>query len=252
VPGHPAAENVEPDRQSSIPGVAFLLLACAVIAIPSMAPQWAMPSFSVGYTGTGHEIFAKWMAMLFYPFTLLHLLAPHPIYFDLFHSAVAASGVYLVVARWTGNGWPGMTLSVLVVPFAASGFPSPNAMAALAWTPWLLFLAEAAFARGGRELVLCGALAAIQLLSGSIEVSALTWICMAISAGSVFVRQALGGWLRMKRFGAFALLAFLLAATQVVPLMDALPSWEAPPGNIDVDVEHLHRPVLVQRACWRA
>ena len=182
--------------------------------------------------------------MLFYPFTVLRFLSPLEspwLYFDLFHCAVAASGIYLLASRWTGNRWLALALSLAILPFATGGFLSANRMAALAWTPWMLLLAEPAFTRGGRDLVLCGGLAAIQLLTGSAEVVALTWICVALMSVGRTVpvsRLARSAWLPVKRLAAFALLAFLLAATQVVPLLDALPVLEKSRPSIDVDVEY--------------
>jgi hypothetical protein len=187
--------------------------------------------------------------MLFYPFTMLHLFSPVEspwLYYDLFHCAIGAAGIYLATWRWTNNGWLALALAVLVLPFAASELVSPSGLAALSWTPWLLLLAESAFTAGGRDLALCGALGAIQLLAGSLEVVVLTWTCMAICAGSVFVRRSFKLGLRVKRIGTFALLAFLLAATQIVPLMDVPARLEIRPGTIDVDMEQQNRPVLVQ------
>jgi hypothetical protein len=251
---------VATNYRRSVAGIACLLFALGVMVIPHALVAFApnalaqIPSLLSGFPVP--DLVIRWNLMLFYPFTILHFIAPVNappwMYFDLFHCAVGAAGVYLATLRWSGNAWMAMAMAAFTLPFAGSEFVSSNAMAALAWTPWLLLLAESAFTSGGRDLVLCGALAAIQLLAGSLEVVVLTWLCVAICASSVFARSSFTVSLHVKRFGAFALLAFLLAATQVVPLLDVPARLEIRPGGVDVDVEHQNRPVLVQTDHWLA
>ena len=244
---------------SSVAGTACVLLALGVLVLPhalvTLAPGMLLELPALLPHVSVPDVMVRWKLMLFYPFTILHLVAPaHSpwLYFDLFHCAVGAAGVYLATARWTGNNWMAVSLAALVLPFAASGLASSSALAALAWTPWLLGLAESAFTTGARDLALCAALAAVQLLAGSIEVVVLSWSCLAIFAGSVFVRTTIAWQLRLKRLGAFVVLALLLAATQVVPLIDIPVRMEIRPGGTDVDLEQQNRPVLVRGNWWVA
>jgi hypothetical protein len=224
-----------------LPHALLILSPGALAELPALMPGLAAP-----------ETLLRWKLLLFYPFTVLHLIAPANspwLYFDAFHCLVAATGVYLATLRWTGDSWGALALTALVLPFGASGLAGPNAVAALTWTPWLWLLAETAFTAGGRDLAICGALAAVQLLAGCVEVVLLSWVFMAICATSVFTRKSVAWRLRIKRMAAFALLMFLLAATQVVPIMDLPARLEFRPGGTDVDFEQENRPVLVEGNC---
>src|SRR6185503_15201283 len=85
---------------------------------------------------SGQAILGKWYLMFFYPFTILHLLSPSQspwLYFNLFHYAVGASGVYLAAFRWTGNQHLAIGLGALasLAPFVPDLFYSPSVMGAL-------------------------------------------------------------------------------------------------------------------------
>jgi hypothetical protein len=251
VADHPSSERV-PWESPSIAGTTFLILALGVTllvtGVTTLVPEMAARFVSDwGGQGDPSGLFTKWSVMLFYPFTILRLFSPAEapwLFFDLFHCVVAVAGIYLAALRWSGSGWLAFCSSLLIVPCATLGLVSASGMVALAWAPWLLLSAEAAFAKGEKHIIVCATVAATQLLSGSIEIIVITWICGAICAGSVFIQNSLRTWPRFKRFGAVALLAFLLAATQVVPLMDVRPNSEGSSSGSDVDIEQRNRPTL--------
>jgi len=258
VPAAPAHDCFE-SNPVRLPGlVASFLLVFAILTIsqglvafvPEVAGCFAgLDPLDMSRQTFGHAVLLKWNVMFFYPFTVFHLLSPGEspwLYFNLFHYAVGAAGVYLATLRWTGNHRLaiGFGITASLAPFIPDLFYNPSIVAALAWVPWLLMLSQEALTKGGRQLVLWAALGALQLLTGCLEIIALTWICLALSGAATWLTP--GGLLVLKRLSGFALLAFLLAATQVLPLMNVEPAPARSPGNSDVDVEHDQRPVLVQ------
>jgi len=129
----------------------------------------------------GVPFLAQWGTMALYPGALLYLLGPLPWALGVFclgHLFLAGLGTHLLAQRWTAHSF---AASLAGLAFVFNGLTQscllwPNYTVALGWMPWVVLLAERAWAGGGRRLLLAGGVAALQLLAGAPEIAALTWL----------------------------------------------------------------------------
>jgi Bacterial membrane protein YfhO len=175
----------------------------------------------------GVPFLAQWNTMTLCPLSLVYLLLPFPWSLNLFlvlHLFLGGLGMYFLAGRWTGNRFAGALAGAV---FAFNGLTWyalmwPHLTAALAWMPWVVLAMDAAWRDGGRRLIPAAVVAALQLLTGGAEVIALTWLLL----GALWV-----GWMwrnKERRMQlacgtlVVALLAFGLAAIQLLSFLDLL------------------------------
>jgi hypothetical protein len=152
--------------------------------------------------------------------------------FCVLHLYLAGLGMYFLARHWTGQPF---AAAVAGLAFAFNGLTLsclkwPNNIAALAWMPWVVLLAERGWRQGGRALILAGLAGATQMLSGGPEIILLTWVVVAVLwLGEILTNRLARtadaahscGRLIARFFAAIALVAGLSAA-QLLPFLDLL------------------------------
>jgi hypothetical protein len=163
------------------------------------------------FNNCGLPFLAQWNTVVLYPGSLIYLLLPLPWSLNLFclgHLFLAGLGMHLLAWRWTGHRF---AASLAGVAFALNGLllsslKWPNNIAVLAWMPWVVLLVERAWREGGRRILLAALVGALQMLAGTPELIALTWLLV--------LALWLGQWWLALRQGAQSS-AVSLAATAV-------------------------------------
>ncbi len=175
----------------------------------------------------GVPFLAQWNTLTLYPPSLIYLLLPLTwslSFFCLAHQFWGGLGMYFLAHRWTNHrlaaGLAGVIFSFngLVLNF----LQWPNNVAAFAWLPWVVLLAQPAWRDGGRKLV-CAALAsAMQLLAAGPEIILSTWLLLFLLAGGDWgKRQAPRGKL-VVRFLGLGLISGIVCAAQLLPFLQLL------------------------------
>lgn len=179
------------------------------------------------FNNCGLPFLAQWNTMVLYPPTLLYLLLPLPWslnFFCLVHLFGAGLGMYVLAERWTGNRLAG---ALAGTAFAFNGLTLnalmwPNNIAALAGMPWVIWLVEAGWRKGGRSLWIGALVGAVQMLTGAPEIILFTWLLLALLwAGQCWRRTAPRSRLCGRGAALVALVAGLSAA-QLLPFLDLL------------------------------
>lgn len=213
--------------------------------------EGSLPSWDP-YAGFGQPLLANPGAQVLYPWTWLNLLVSPETYYTLYvlgHLFLSGVGLFLLCRRlglspggsltaaalWVGSG-PLLSLANLWQHFAGA-----------AWIPWVLLAIDHALGSPSvaRSLVL-GAVAAGQILAGSVDVLAMTAL-LAAGFSLRYVRPAAAPGV-LRRLGAAALaIAFALGLTaaQWLPAMDVLGAssrgslsaeirtyWSVPPPSL--------------------
>ncbi|MDB6124147.1 MAG: hypothetical protein JWQ71_3140 [Pedosphaera sp.] len=179
------------------------------------------------FNDCGLPFLAQWNTMALYPFSLFYILLPLPWSLNIYclgHLLLAGVGMYFLAHRWTGNR---LAASVAGLAFAWNGLSIHSIMwtsnlAALAWMPVVVLLAEKAWQNGGRQIVLAALAGGVQMLTGSPEIILLTWLVvgsMALLQGRQKITPA--GQI-LKRLIAVTFLVAGLAAAQILPFLDLL------------------------------
>ena len=181
---------------------------------------------------SGMPLLANPLAMCFYPPVLLFLFLPAGIAFNLlwiFHFWLAAAGAYLWLRRAVNLSAPASSLGALTFAFTAKMAAHMAAghvtvIAAAAWLPWALYLADQALTRGRlRGALLAGAALALQAATHS-QIFLYTAYLLLIYG---LVSLALGkNGKRIKRSLLMLLIfvtAALLGAAQLLPLAEMAP-----------------------------
>jgi len=169
----------------------------------------------------GIPFLAQWNSQTLYPPALFYLLLPFTWalgVFCLLHMFFGGLGMYLLARRWTENSFAAAFAGLV---FAGSGLMLNSLMwsstiASLAWMPWVVSRVEIATRTGGRQLIVAALCGAVQMLSGTPEVIALTWVIagvVVLSGGGVKPLVCLAG---------IVLLVAALAAVQLLPFLDLL------------------------------
>jgi len=178
----------------------------------------------------GQPMLAQPDTQVLYPFTWLNLvLPPGPIYtaFVLGHLVLAGAGLFRL-ARRLGVGAGGAFVAGAVWMLSGPLVSLANVwhhFAAAAWMPWVLEAAESASASGGRprHVLRWGLLAAVQMLAGSADVSAMTASVAAVLVARHLCSRGRG---KAARFGiaggalAALLLGVGLSATLWMPTLE--------------------------------
>lgn len=183
----------------------------------------------------GIPFLAQWNTMTLYPPSLFYLLLPLSWSFGVFgvgHLFLAGLGMYALAWRWTRHRLGAAAAGAV---FAFNGLTWhaliwPSILCALAWMPWVVGSVERA-CREGRRWVLAAALAAaLQLLTGGVEVILLTWLVVGawwlveVGVGDLELGRSAG---RLVCAGG---LAGGLAAAQLLPFLELLAHSQRSPG----------------------
>lgn len=178
----------------------------------------------------GLPFLAQWNTLTLYPPSLIYLLLPFPWSLNLFslaHLFLGGWGMYRLAGRWCGgSGW-GAGLAGLA--YALNGVALNSLMwtsttASLAWMPWVVLTAEAAWREGRSRVLMAGLVGALQMLSGTPEVILLTWLVVGALALTEWIadrRQPVAGGLRL---GAVVVIVAGLSAAQWGPFLDLVAS----------------------------
>jgi hypothetical protein len=216
----------------------------------------------------GLPFLAQWNTLVLYPLSLFYVLLPISWslgVFCLLHLFLAGMGMYGLAHHWTGSR---LAASVAGLAFAFNGLTLsclkwPNNIAALAWMPFIVWLAECAWSNGGRKLVLAVLAGALQMLTGGPEIILFTWAFASILWLAHMAAEKPGRAVRTARFVTVAVLVAGLAAAQLLPFLDLLvhsqrdaaysdASWSMPLwglGNLLVPLFHCfpsHQGVFAQ------
>lgn len=173
----------------------------------------------------GLPFMAQWNTMVFYPPSLIYLLLPMPwslCLFCLLHLYFGGLGMYFLARRWTKSNFAAAFGGIV---FAFSGLSLhclmwPNNIAALAWMPWILLLAERGYAKGRWHLLPAILTGGIQFMAGAPEAFLFTWVAVA----GLWLAQAISDRANfVPRFARFVVIVFgvvLLSAVQLLPLLE--------------------------------
>ena len=175
----------------------------------------------------GLPFMAQWNTMVFYPGSLFYLLLPLswslPV-FCLGHLFLAGLGMYFLALHWTGNRF---AAAVAGLGFAFNGFTLscliwPNNIAALGGMPWVIWLMQRGWQRGGNAMLIAALAGSAQMLSGAPEIILFTWtLVLAVWLADLVDKRILlrTTW---RRVGGMMLLVAAVAAVQLLPFLDLL------------------------------
>ncbi len=175
----------------------------------------------------GIPFLAQWNTACLYPLTLIYLLLPLVWglnFFLLLHLLIAGLGMYWLASQWTHHR---VAAAVAGVAFAFNGMSLNSLMwisnlAALAWMPWVILLAEQAWRQGGRRVILAALAGTFQMLAGAPEIIVFTWLIIFVLAGGDWLRgQPRRGRMVGRLFVTMGLIS-LLSAAQLLPFLDLL------------------------------
>jgi hypothetical protein len=176
---------------------------------------------------SGIPYLAQWNTMVLYPLSAIYLIFPLPWSLGIFclaHLVLAGTGMFVLARRWTGNpvaagvagvafAFNGMTLSCLIWP---------NNIAALGWMPWVIYLVDRSWQKGGRILVLASWVGVTQMLAGAPEIFIFTWLILAsLWAGRWWKKQVPRFQLAIRAAASVGLIT-ALASAQLFPFLDLL------------------------------
>jgi hypothetical protein len=194
--------------------------------------------------GFGQPLLADPSAQVLYPFTWLNLVLRPWTYYTFFvvmHLAGSAFGLYRLArgwglaprAAWTGGavwmaGGPFLSLTSMIHHFGSA-----------AWIPWVFFAVDRVAQKpAASRAVVLGIVLAGQILPGSADMVAMTWLCAAFYA--LVRHMSWSDWkgvsnrrLVVLAAGA-ALLSLTLSAAQWMPTLDVTrraARWNLPQGD---------------------
>lgn len=175
----------------------------------------------------GAPFFAQWSTMGAYPLSILYLVLPLPWslnFFCLLHLWIAGIGMYLLARHWTLNNVAGVFAGAAYVfnGIVFASFIWPNYFVALAWMPFVLWMAERAWREGGRWIAGAALASALQLGSGVPELIILTWLVVGTVWLCDFSDVAGNGTRMVLRSSIIVALAAGLMAVQLMPFFDLL------------------------------
>ncbi len=143
----------------------------------------------------GLPFLAQWNTMVLYPGALFYLIFPLSWslgVFCLLHLFGAGLGMHFLAREWTGHR---LAACVAGLAFAFNGLTLsclkwPNNIAALAWMPWVVWLAGRGWRHGGRHLVLAALAGAMQMLAGGPEIILFTWLLTLAFWAAEWIRKS--------------------------------------------------------------
>lgn len=177
------------------------------------------------YSHSGVPFLAQWGTMVLYPLSLIYLLLPLPwslSFFCFIHVWLGGIGMYLLVRHWTRGNFAGAMAGTLYVfnGVMFASFVWPNYLVTLGWMPFVVLLAERAWREGGRWVMSCAVVAALQMLSGAPEVILITWLVAGCLCGFDMARAPRGLVRFSGRMLFVAALTTGLAAAQLGPFFE--------------------------------
>lgn len=179
----------------------------------------------------GLPFLAQWNTMVLYPLSVVYLLFPLTWSlgaFCLLHLLLAGLGMYFLAREWSRHS---LAAAVAGLAFAFNGLALsclkwPNNIAAWAWMPWVIWLAQLAWRRGGRHISWAALAGACQMLSGGPEMILFTWIILGsfllIDAIPDGIRAAVAWKSWAARFLGLVLLVTGLSGAQLLPFLELL------------------------------
>lgn len=204
----------------------------------------------------GHPLLANPNVQVYYPFTWLNLVVGPWRFYVLYvaaHLMIAGLGVDRL-ARRIGLS-PG-ACRLAACAFVASGpvlsFVNVwHHLAGSAWLPWILLAADRAYERRrARDVIVWGALIAVQLLAGSPDLCTLTGVVLLadlLRRLEVLRPWSAGGRAAVLRFGLAYLAGLALGAAQWIPSLElALAGTRSVVGQQAGGVWSLHPVALAQ------
>jgi hypothetical protein len=179
------------------------------------------------FNSCGLPFLAQWNTLATYPGSLFYLLLPLSWalgVFNLLHLFFGGMGMYFLGRHCTGWRLAG---AVAGLAYAFNGFTLnalmwPNYMASLGWLPWVLLVGDRALARGGRSLFAAGVVCAMQVLAGTPELTAMTWLVLGIFAGAHLIDGRYSAWVLSRRLLAVVGIGLLLSTIQLLPFVELL------------------------------
>jgi len=186
----------------------------------------------------GLPFLAQWNTLVLYPGSLFYLLFPPSwslAVFCLLHQFLAGMGMYSLACYWTRNR---LAASVAGLTFAFNGLTLnclmwPNNIAALAWMPWVVLSLQRACKEGGRKTASAAVIGSMQMLAGSPEVIALTWLAAATLAASESLQEWRFAGRICRRIFLIAALVAGISAAQLLPFLDLLGNAQRDAGYGD-------------------
>jgi uncharacterized membrane protein YfhO len=190
------------------------------------------------YSNCGIPFLAQWNTMVLYPGSLIYVLFPMPWSMNAFllaHIFFAAIGMYLLAHRLFNShfgaavaglafGWNGLTLQCIMWPCN---------LAALAWMPWVILLAERAWKRGDRAIVWAALAGACQMLTGSPEFTLFTWLIVFGWFAVAQWQRKRWCWMETLVICGCAMLVAALSAAQLLPTLDLLQQGDRTTASSD-------------------
>ena len=193
------------------------------------------------YNCLGIPFLAQWATMVLYPGSLLYLFLPLPWslnFFCLVHLWLAGLGMYRLTRDWTRDDFAATVAGTLFAlnGVALSSLKWPHATAVLAWMPWVIWAVEKAWREGGLWVVLGAGAGAAQMLAGTPELIAETWVAVFIFWMSALMEAWRKGRKGLespcsaeprvifRRLVVVVILVSALCAAQLLPFLDLLAS----------------------------
>jgi hypothetical protein len=173
----------------------------------------------------GLPFLAQFNTLALYPLALIYLVPPLtwglPV-FCLAHLFLGGLGMYYLATRWTGSS---AAAALAGIVFAFNGLSLnflmwPSHIATFAWMPWVIYLTERGWRRGGSALVPAALAAAMEVLGGGPETILFTWLILAGLATGDAARRATPAGPLFCRFAGMGLLALAFSAPQWLPTAD--------------------------------
>jgi hypothetical protein len=187
------------------------------------------------YVGFGQPMLANPGAQVLYPWTWLNLLVSPETYYSIYalgHLLLSGVGLYLLAGR-LGLSAPAAVVSSLIWVGSGPLLSTVNLwqhLAGAAWMPWVLLAVDAALSAPGlTRALLLGAAAAGQILTGSVDLVAMTAL-LAAGFSLRYLRPAAARE-TLRQAGAVALAAALaagLTAAQWLPALEMLRASSRP------------------------
>jgi len=175
----------------------------------------------------GLPFLAQWNTQALYPPALFYLIFPLSWslgVFCLLHLFWGGLGMFLLTRCWTQNHFAAAFAGVV---FAFNGLMLnrviwPATIAGLAWMPWVVWLTVRAWREGGKMVVLAALAGALQMLSGAVEVIALTWLILGTLGLVDLIRGRTPRGTTFLRAAVVVLLITGLSAAQLLPFFELL------------------------------
>lgn len=162
-----------------------------------------------------------------YPANFLCALLPLPWsvnFFLLAHLILGGCGMYALARRW---GTYGFAASFAGFAYAFNGvalscFQWGNYIASLGWLPWVVLAVTAAWRDGGRWVAIAAVVSALQVLTGTPELTLLVWLFLAALWLTELFSGIIKFWISVRRAVFVILLAAGITMVQMLSFFDLL------------------------------